>query len=103
MAWQPHSTGNVQHHAPMVENEHQEQSLQLRKARQEIQELMQIHADALNHKAKTELKLRNAQAEISELNSKVSVLDGQIGAYCSAKTRETSLSIRTRNYYVKSA
>jgi hypothetical protein len=71
----------------MLENEHQEQSLQLRKARQEIQELMQIHADALNHKAKTELKLRDAQAEISELNSKVSVLDGQIRSLLLSKNQ----------------
>ncbi|QJI32845.1 hypothetical protein [Pseudomonas sp. ADAK13] len=74
-------------HALMLENEYQEQSLQLRKARQDIQGLIQMQADALRDKATAELKLKKAQAEIAELKSKVSELDGQIGSLLVVKNQ----------------
>jgi septal ring factor EnvC (AmiA/AmiB activator) len=74
-------------HALMLENEYQEQSLKLRKARQDIQGLIKMHADALNEKANTELMLRKAQTEIAELKSKMSELDGQIGSLLVVKNQ----------------
>ncbi|KAL0630315.1 hypothetical protein Q9L58_010838 [Maublancomyces gigas] len=74
-------------HALMLENEYQEQSLQLRKARQDIQGLIRMHADVLNDKAKTELKLRKALAVIADLNSKLSELGGQINSLLVVKNQ----------------
>lgn len=74
-------------HALMLENEYQEQSLKLRKARQDIQGLIKMHANALNEKANTEFKLRKAQAEIADLNYEVSKLGGQIGSLLVVKNQ----------------
>lgn len=74
-------------HALMLENEYQEQSQQMRKARQDIQGLIQMQADALRGQATAELKLRNAQAEIARLNLKVSELGGQINSLLIVKNQ----------------
>ena len=65
-------------HALLLENEVQEQSRQLCKARQDIQGLIQMHADALSSKVQVEETLKKAQSEISRLSSEVSALGGQI-------------------------
>jgi len=69
-----------QQHALLLENEYQEQSLKLRKAQQDIQGLIQMHAEALNGKAQAEAKLKDAQSHISRLNWEVSTLDRQLNS-----------------------
>ena len=59
----------------------------MRKARQDIQGLIQMQADALRGQSTAELKLRNAQAEIARLNLKVSELGGQINSLLIVKSQ----------------
>jgi len=65
-------------HALMLENEYQEQSLQLRKARQDIQGLIRMNDALSTGKALAETALKKELANIARLNLENSELGGKV-------------------------
>jgi chromosome segregation ATPase len=62
----------------MLENEVQELTLQLRKAREDIFGLVQMNGQLSNEKSKLKSELGNTNAQIEHLRAKTSELDSQV-------------------------
>ena len=62
----------------MLENEVQELTLQLRKAREDIFGLVQMNGQLSEERSKVKIELSNANAQIADLHSKTSEQGGRI-------------------------
>ena len=74
----------------MLENEVQELTLQLRKAREDIFGLVQMHADASNERDRLRVEVRRVTAELSDATRKVGAIDATTSAQLTAKDRVIS-------------
>ena len=74
----------------MLENEVQELTLQLRKAREDIFGLVQMHTDASNERDRLRVEVRRLTAELSDALRKVSAIETKTSAQLTAKDRVIS-------------
>lgn len=74
----PTELETCQQYMLMLENEVQELTLQLRKAREDIFGLVQMNGQLSNEKSKLKSELGNTNAQIEHLRAKTSELDSQV-------------------------
>jgi uncharacterized coiled-coil DUF342 family protein len=74
----PTELETCKHYLAMVENEVQELTLQLRKAREDIFGLVQMNGQLSNEKSKLRSELGNASTQIERLHEKTSELESQV-------------------------
>lgn len=74
----------------MLENEVQELTLQLRKAREDIFGLVQMHTGASNERDRLRVDVRRLTAEVSDATQKIGAIDATTSAQLTAKDRVIS-------------
>jgi regulator of replication initiation timing len=74
----PTELETCQHYLRMLENEVQELTLQLRKAREDIFGLVQMNSQLSNEKSKLRSELGTANAQIERLHAETSERDRQV-------------------------
>jgi predicted nucleic acid-binding Zn-ribbon protein len=62
----------------ILENEVQELTLQLRKAREDVFGLVQMNSQLSDERSRLKIELRNAEVDIARLHSETSELGGQV-------------------------
>ena len=86
----PTELETCRHYLSMLENEVQELTLQLRKAREDIFGLVQMHADASNERDRLRVEVRRLAAELSDAMRKVGAINTTTSAQLMAKDRVIS-------------
>ena len=86
----PTELETCRHYLSMLENEVQELTLQLRKAREDVFGLVQMHAGASNERDRLRVEVRRLTAELSDVLRKVSAIETKTSAQLTAKDRVIS-------------
>ena len=86
----PTELETCQHYLRMLENEVQELALQLRKSREDIFGLVQMHADASSERVRLRVEVKRLTTELSDALRKVSAIETKTSAQLTAKDRVIS-------------